>query len=148
MALCRWMCCCWCGSRSSDIKQLDREFTVIEGTLKRRLLRQMLTVSGGKLDYKGQSKGWKISKATLRAMIDSALGLDPNHERAAARQKRVIHGLTQLDGIVFAARVMAELSSDPQYKVINKLGQGRGARRGGLRGLMRGENVAARTPQC
>ena len=77
-------------SRSGDIKQLDCEFTVIEGSFARRKFWQMFTVAGGKLDDKGQSKGWNISKASFRAMIDSALGLDPKDESPGARQKRVI----------------------------------------------------------
>jgi hypothetical protein len=108
-------------SRSSDAKLLDCEFTVVEGPFARRKFWQMFTVSGGKLDDKGQSKGWNISKATFRAMIDSALGLDPRDESPGAKQKRVLQGLKQLDGIVFAARVMVEPSSDPQYKDANKL---------------------------
>jgi hypothetical protein len=54
-------------------------------------------------------------------MIDSALGLDPKDESAAAKQKRIIQGLKQLDGIVFAARIMIEPASSPQYKDQNKL---------------------------
>jgi hypothetical protein len=108
-------------SRSSDAKLLDCEFTVVEGPFVRRKFWQMYTVSGGKLDDKGQSKGWNISKAAFSAMIDSALGLDPRDESPGAKQKRVLQGLKQLDGIVFAARVMVEPSSDPQYKDANKL---------------------------
>ena len=105
----------------SDVLMVDAEFTVVEGPHVRRKFWQMFTVSGGKLDDKGQSKGWNISKGTFRAMIDSALGLDPRDETPAARQKRVIQGLKQLDGIVFAARIMIEPASDPQYKDANKL---------------------------
>ena len=65
-------------------------------------------VAGGKVDEKGQSKGWNISKASFRAMVDSALGLDPKDESPAAKQRRVIQGLKQLDGIVFVARIMVE----------------------------------------
>ena len=64
-------------SQSSDAKMLDCEFTVVEGPHARRKFWQSFTVAGGKLDEKGQSIGWKISKSTFRAMVDSALGLDP-----------------------------------------------------------------------
>ena len=46
-------------------------------------------------------------------MVDSALGLDPRDESAAAKAKRVFEGLKQLDGIVVAARIMVEPASDP-----------------------------------
>ncbi len=108
-------------SQSSDAKMLDCEFTVVEGLYSRRKFWQNFTVAGGKLDEKGQSKGWNISKSAFRAMIDSALGLDPKDESQAAKGKRVIQGLKQLDGIVFAARIMVEPASSAQYKDANKL---------------------------
>ncbi len=108
-------------SQSSDAKLLDCEFTVVAGPYARRKFWQNFTVAGGKLDEKGQSKGWNISKATFRAMVDSALGLDPRDESAAAKAKRVFQGLKQLDGIVVAARIMVEPASDPQYRDANKL---------------------------
>jgi hypothetical protein len=108
-------------SQSSDAKMLDCEFTVVEGQYARRKFWQNFTVAGGKLDEKGQSKGWNISKSTFRAMVDSALGLDAKDESPATKQKRVIQGLKQLDGIVFAARIMVEPASSAQYKDQNKL---------------------------
>ena len=108
-------------STTSDAKMLDCEFTVVEGPFAKRKFWQNFTVAGGKLDEKGVSKGWNISKASFRAMVDSALGLDPNDTSEAARQKRTIQGLKQLDGITFAARIMIEPASSPQYKDANKL---------------------------
>ncbi len=108
-------------SQSSDAKMLDCEFTVMAGPYIRRKFWQMFTVAGGKLDEKGQSKGWNISKSAFRAMVDSALGLDSKDESQAAKQKRVIQGLKQLDGIVFAGRIMVEPASNPQYKDQNRL---------------------------
>jgi hypothetical protein len=108
-------------SQSSDAKMLDCEFTVVEGQFARRKFWQNFTVAGGKLDEKGQSKGWNISKSTFRAMVDSALGLDPKDMSPAAKQKRLIQGLKQLDGIVFAGRIMIEPAANPQHRDSNKL---------------------------
>ena len=108
-------------SQSSDAKMLDCEFTVVEGPHARRKCWQSFTVAGGKLDEKGQSIGWKISKASFRAMVDSALGLDPKDESPAAKAKRVLPGLKHLDGIVFAARIMVEPASNPQYRDQNRI---------------------------
>ncbi len=108
-------------SNSSDARLLDCEFTVVEGPYARRKFWQNFTVAGGKVDEKGQSKGWNIAKSAFRAMIDSALGLNPKDDSAAAREKRVIQGLRQLDGIVFVARIMIEPASNPNYKAANKL---------------------------
>jgi hypothetical protein len=100
---------------------LDCELTVMEGPFAKRKLWQSFTVQGGKLDEKGQSKGWNISKSTFRAMIDSALGLKPEDMSEEAKRKRVIQGLRQLDGITFVGRIMIEPSSNPQYKDVNRL---------------------------
>lgn len=108
-------------SASSDARMLDCEFTVLEGPFVRRKLWQNFTVAGGKLDEKGQSIGWNISKSSFRAMIDSALGLDPKDESQAAREKRMLQGLKQLDGISFIARIMIEPASSDQHKDTNRI---------------------------
>ena len=100
---------------------LDCEFTILEGPHARRKFWQSFTVAGGKVDEKGQSIGWKISKSTFRAMVDSALGLDPRDESPDAKAKRVLPGLKHLDGIVFAARIMVEPASNPQYRDQNRI---------------------------
>ena len=128
-------------SNSSDAKLLDCEFTVVEGPYARRKFWQNFTVAGGKVDEKGQSKGWNIAKSAFRAMIDSALGLNPKDDSAAAKQKRVIQGLKQLDGIVFVARIMIEPASNPNYKDANKLANVVTPDEPQYAAVMRGESV-------
>jgi hypothetical protein len=108
-------------SQSSDARMLDCEFTVVDGPHARRKFWQSFTVAGGKLDEKGQSIGWKISKSTFRAIVDSALGLDPKDESPGAKAKRVLPGLRHLEGIIFAARIMVEPASNPQYRDQNRI---------------------------
>ena len=108
-------------SQSSDAKMLDCEFTVVDGPYARRKFWQSFTVAGGKLDEKGQSIGWKISKSAFRAMVDSALGLNPKDETTAAKAKRVLPGLKQLEGIAFVARIMVAPASNPQYRDQNRI---------------------------
>jgi len=105
----------------SDVRMLDCEFTVVAGPHARRKFWQMFTVAGGKVDEHGVSIGWKISKGTFRAMIDSALGLDPQDMSEAAKAKRVLRGLADLSGITFAAKVRVEPASDPRYGDSNRL---------------------------
>ena len=105
----------------SDVLMLDAEFTVAEGPHVRRKFWQLFTVSGGKVDEHGVSIGWKISKSTFRAMIDSALGLDPSEMSDAAKAKRVLRGLADLSGITFIAKIKVEASDDPRYGDSNKL---------------------------
>ncbi len=108
-------------SPGSDVLMLDCEFTVAEGPHARRKFWQMLTVSGGKVDEKGVSIGWKITKSTIRAMIDSALGLNPEDMSEAAKAKRILRGFADLNGITFVAKIRIEPSSDPRYGDSNKL---------------------------
>ena len=77
----------------SDVLSLDCEFTVTEGPFAKRKFWQLFTVAGGKVDDKGASIGWNISKRIFRAMIDSALGLDPEDMSEAAKAKRQLRGL-------------------------------------------------------
>ncbi|MEQ9145215.1 MAG: hypothetical protein RLO08_12755 [Parvibaculaceae bacterium] len=105
----------------SDVLMLDAEFTVVEGPYARRKFWQNFTVQGGKLDEQGLSIGWKISKSTFRAMIDSALGLNPEDMSEEAKAKRVLRGLADLDGITFVAKIQIEPNRNPAYKDANKL---------------------------
>jgi hypothetical protein len=105
----------------SDVLMLDAEFTVVEGPHARRKFWQNFTVQGGKLDEQGQSIGWNISKSAFRAMIDSALGLNPEDMSEEARAKRVLRGLADLDGITFVAKIQIEPSRNPAYRDANKL---------------------------
>jgi hypothetical protein len=105
----------------SDVRMLDCEFTVAAGPHLRRKFWQMFTVAGGKVDEHGVSIGWKITKGVLRAMIDSALGFDPQDMSEAARGKRVLRGLSDFNGITFAAKIKVEPASDPRYGDSNRL---------------------------
>ena len=105
----------------SDVLMVDAEFTVAEGAFARRKFWQNFTVQGGKHDEQGQSIGWKISKSQFRAMIDSALGLNPDDMSEAAKAKRMLRGLADLDGITFVAKIQIEPNRNPAYKDANKL---------------------------
>ena len=100
---------------------VDGEFTVAAGPHVRRKFWQTFTVVGGKVDEHGVSIAWKISKGTFRAMIDSALGLDPQDMSEAAKAKRVLRGLSDLSGITFAAKIRVEPANDPRYSDSNRL---------------------------
>ena len=100
----------------SDVLSLDCEFTATEGRLARRKFWQNQTVSGGKVDEKGVSIGWNITKRTIRAMIDSALGLDPEDNSEEAKAKRRLRGLADLNGIIFVAKIAVEPSTDPAIR--------------------------------
>ncbi|MBF0093038.1 MAG: hypothetical protein HQL34_00680 [Alphaproteobacteria bacterium] len=98
-------------SAGSDVLQLDCEFVVAEGPHAKRKFWHPFTISGGKVDENGVSAGWNISKRMFRAMIDSALGLDPKDMSDEAKGKRQLRGLADLSGITFVAKIMTESST-------------------------------------
>jgi hypothetical protein len=126
----------------SDVLSLDCELTVVEGPRARRKFWHAFTVSGGKVDEKGASIGWNISKRTFRAMIDSALGLDPEDNSDDAKAKRRLRGLADLDGITFVAKITVEPSTDPRYPDKNKLDRPVLPNENEWRAVMNGEHVA------
>ncbi len=130
-------------SMTSDVLMLDCEFTVTEGPHARRKFWQMFTVQGGKLDEHGVSIGWKISKSTFRAMIDSALGLDPEDMSEATKAMRILRGLGDLNGISFVAKIKVEPSSDPRYGDQNRLDRVVLPNEKEWRAVTNGETVAA-----
>jgi hypothetical protein len=126
----------------SDVLSLDSELTVTEGKFVRRKFWHPFTVSGGKVDEKGASIGWNISKRTFRAMIDSALGLDPDDKTEDAKAKRRLRGLADLDGIAFVAKIAVETSTDSRYPDKNKLDRPVLPNETEWQALMDGEEVA------
>lgn len=107
-------------SNTSDVEYLNFEFTVLEGPYANRKFWQNMTISGGKVDERGQSKAWGITKATLRAMLDSAFGLDPDDDNPAARQKRITQDFGSFNGLQFVAKIGIEKGKD-NYPDKNRL---------------------------
>lgn len=96
-------------SRSSDVVMLDCELTVLAGPHRARKFWQMMTVAGGNLNADGISKGWLITKANIRAMVESAMGIDPKDMSEAAKAKRNLpNGFCDLDGIEFVGKIGVE----------------------------------------
>jgi hypothetical protein len=95
-------------SLTSDVAYLDCQFAVCGGPHKGRTFFQNMTVAGGKVGEDGVSKGWNITKSVLRAMVDSALQLDPKDMSEAAKAKRSLRGFHDFDGIEFFARLGIE----------------------------------------
>jgi hypothetical protein len=95
-------------AEGSDVVQLDCEFTILEGQFARRKFWRRFVVSGGKVDEQGVSIGWKITKSALRAILDSAHGLDPKDENPTAQAKRRINGFYELNNLTFVAKVATD----------------------------------------
>jgi hypothetical protein len=95
-------------SATSDAAMLQWDFVILHGPYVRKHVFQNTVVAGGSVDEKGNSKAGNISKAMFRAMIDSALGLDPKDMSEPTKAKRVLRGFWDLDGIEFVARIGVE----------------------------------------
>lgn len=99
----------WPGSEDPNGRGLRAEMTVLDGEFARsKVFVNYMTVCGGSVDASGQSKGWLVTLSTIKAMINSALGLDPKDESPQAKANRVMRGFADLDGIEFWAKLGVE----------------------------------------
>jgi hypothetical protein len=107
-------------SKSSDAQYLNCEFTITEGEYAKRKFWGNLTVSGGKVNEEGQSLAGNITRDTLRAILESARGIDPKDESDEAKRKRLVSGYGDFNDMEFVAKIGVEPARD-QYQAKNKL---------------------------
>lgn len=107
-------------SRSSDAIYISAEFTVMDGPAAKRKFWGNMTVDGGKRDETGRSLAAEITRATLRAILESARGIMPRDESPQAQAARRVPDYGAFDGIEFVGRVGVEPGKDG-YKDKNKL---------------------------
>ena len=91
-------------SKDGGCEMLDLEFTVVDGTFKGRKLWQNMVLVG---TTDGHAKAADISRGTLKAMLDSALGLKPDDVSPQARAARTVE-LKQFEGMTFVAKIGIE----------------------------------------
>jgi hypothetical protein len=91
-------------SSNGDCEMLDLEFTVLDGTYKGRKFWTNLILEG---TTEGQKKAVLFSLGTLKAMLDSALDLDPKDVSAEARAARTV-SLKSFDGMNIMAKIGVE----------------------------------------
>src|SRR5690349_6796477 len=81
---------------------LDCEFVVVDGQYAKRKIWQLYTLHG---TTPGHEEAGKISRNTLRAILESARGIRPDDKSEAAQNARKIAGWQDLDGLRFVARL-------------------------------------------
>lgn len=108
---------------ATDYVMLDAQFSVVGGPHAGRQFWQKFGIRGGDRTETGAFKCWLKSQALFRAMIDSAHGLDPNDYSEAARRKRVLGGLADLNQLSFVVRIRIQPNTNPAYKPSNKIGE-------------------------
>jgi len=111
----------WLTEAASKNLYLNCEFVVTEGKYARRKFWQALVLVGGKKNEKGESMSGNISKATLRAIVESAKGVDPKDTSEDAKAKRVLQSFDDLNGLEFTAKIKIEKGKDG-YPDKNNLG--------------------------
>jgi hypothetical protein len=109
-------------SKTSDVEYLKAEFTVLRGPYKGRKFWSNMTVTGGDVDEKGQSKAGAITRKSIRLLLDSAQGLSSKDDSPEAAAKRVLpEGFKSLQGLRFVALAKVEKEKDG-YPEKNTLG--------------------------
>jgi hypothetical protein len=81
---------------------LDAEFTVVDGQYAKKKFWQRFTLHGA---TPGHAEAGKISRNTLRAILESARGINPGDKSEAAQAARRVSGWADFQDIRFIARV-------------------------------------------
>lgn len=99
--------------RENDTYYTDWVFTVVFGPHTGSQLFQNMTIAGGQVDDKGQSKAGNITKSFYRGWVESAYGVLPSDQSAQAQTVRNIPSLTALQEVPFAVKVGVQ-AGDPR----------------------------------
>jgi hypothetical protein len=91
-------------SKDGGCEMLDLEFTVTDGAFKGRKFWQNMVLTG---TTDGHAKAAAISRGTLKAILDSALGLMPNDVSPEARAARTVD-LDKFEGRTFIGKIGIE----------------------------------------
>ena len=92
-------------SSRSGALMLDCEFTVMGGPHDTRKFWSLFVVDG---DTEGHAQAAGISRGQLRAIVESARGINPLDTSPEARAGRQIASFADLDGMVFTALIGVE----------------------------------------
>jgi hypothetical protein len=92
-----------------DSEGLDCEFVIVDGPYAKRKLWQWLTLRG---TTEKHAEAGKISRETLKAILESARGIKPDDTSAAAQNARKVSGWADFDQLRFVARLGVRLPRD------------------------------------
>ena len=108
----------WRRKSDSGFEYLNAEMTVSSTPYAKRKLWQNIGV-GGTTD--GHQKAAQISRALLRAALESARGIDPKDESDNARAARQVNGWEDFNELEFAIEVGIDKDKTGQYRDKNKI---------------------------
>lgn len=101
-------------SGSSDVIFAAWEFTVIHGPHTGAKIFTNMSMAGGELDDRGNSKAGNISRSFYKGMVESAFGIPSGDQSPQAVAYRNIPGVKALEGVKFAIKTGIELGGDNQ----------------------------------
>jgi hypothetical protein len=106
-------------SKDGNSEALDCEFVVVDGPYAHRKFWTLFTVAG---TTPGHAQAGEISRAKIRAILESARGIRPDDKSETAEKARQIESYGNLDGLNFVGRIGVE---PPQsgYKAKNVLAE-------------------------
>lgn len=106
-------------TNAGDARMLDCEFVVLEGPHAKRKFWGMMMITSNGSD--GHNQAVNITRSRVRAMLESAYGIDPTDESDVALSARTIEDWADLDGLEFVAKIGVQKSKNPQYSDKNEL---------------------------
>lgn len=108
-------------SKAGDKRMLDLEMTVLDGDYMRRKMWELMTVDAD-APTDSVTEALNISRARIRAILESARCIKPDDQSPAAEDKRKISTYGDLDGLIFATTVRIEKDKTGSYPDKNRLG--------------------------
>ena len=108
----------WLTKSDSGFEYLNLELTVCSHPMAKRKIFQNAGV-GGLTD--GHKKAAEITRAMLRAALESARNINPKDESDTARQARQVQGFGDFNELEFAIEVGIEKDKTGQYSDKNKI---------------------------
>lgn len=105
-------------TKAGDATMLDCEFIITAGEYKKRKFWGNMMVTSNGTD--GHNMAVQITHSTVRAMLESAYGVDPVDDSPNALAARQINDWSDLDGLEFVARIKIEAGKG-DYKDKNAL---------------------------
>ncbi len=108
----------WLTKSDSGFEYLNLELTICSEPMTRRKIFQNAGV-GGVTD--GHKKAAEITRAMLRAALESARGINPKDESDKARAARQVQGFEDFSEMEFAVEIGIEKDKTGQYPDKNKI---------------------------
>jgi hypothetical protein len=96
-------------AKDGNSEALDCEFTMVDGPFAKRKFWGLFTLNGTTANHAAAAE---ISRARLRAILESARGIRPDDSSEGAKQARQVASYGEFDGLRFIGRIGVEPAKD------------------------------------